>query len=254
MNGGNGYAGTRSWHLPKLEKLKTVIDKNYSNPTVDNKFFPKTIPKDYWSDTTGGGGLDYGFTVWFRKGNVYKSLYSGRQYVRCVSNEYMDKTKVGSNRTKSKNLVNFEGPIVMKGYEDDYITKDHYMRLLWRTCSEGLNGKSCKKGKALKLNYEKARSRCFSLNNYNKGNGYAGRKRWRLPKLKTLKTVIDKRFSNPVVDVKKFPNTIPRDYWSDTTGGGGLNYGFTVWFNKGNIYKSGHFGKQYVRCVTDDFE
>jgi hypothetical protein len=65
-NGGNGYAGIKTWRLPSRKELITLLDYGQSSTAIDTIAFPATVPSDYWSSTTdmlnptdawGGGSL-----------------------------------------------------------------------------------------------------------------------------------------------------------------------------------------------------
>jgi len=76
----------RSWRLPSINELKSIVDETRSNPTIDTVAFPATAPESYWSSTTYAVATNTAWVVWFEyvyAGNLNKALY--KLHVRCVS-------------------------------------------------------------------------------------------------------------------------------------------------------------------------
>ena len=125
---------------------------------------------------------------------------------------------------------------------DDTIT-DTKTGLMWKRCSEGLEGVNCEKGKAERYNYDDAVKRFKNVE-------YAGYKDWRLPTVDELKTLVycSKGVKNkddgecndgsemPTINQQAFPNTMKLAYWSGSPYAGYSDYAWLVSFNYGNSY------------------
>jgi hypothetical protein len=85
LNAGNGYANNKSWRLPSVEELSTLIDYGRENPAIDTTYFPNTRSSNYWSSSTYIGNA---YSAWYVSNNtgvVDTSNKSDELYVRCVS-------------------------------------------------------------------------------------------------------------------------------------------------------------------------
>jgi len=81
---GLNFAQYTDWRLPNKEELRSIVDYNEYNPSINTSQFPDTISGFYWSSSTRvyekfkGWGImfDYGFDYHFKK--------TGRYNVRAV--------------------------------------------------------------------------------------------------------------------------------------------------------------------------
>lgn len=73
----------RSWRLPTLEELYSIVDYKRSSPSVNSDYFGSMMHRYYWSATPFNEEESY--VVGFKFGTVATSSKKNRSYVRCVS-------------------------------------------------------------------------------------------------------------------------------------------------------------------------
>jgi len=78
----------RSWRLPSINELKSIVDYSRIKPSINTTFFPKTVQSLYWSSTSFVADPSKAWYVDFTTGVV--TVWSGIKtadiyYVRCVS-------------------------------------------------------------------------------------------------------------------------------------------------------------------------
>lgn len=76
------FAGYSDWRLPRLEELRTIVDKNNS-PTIKSEF-KNTASSYYWSSTPRAGSSNDAWFVYFGNGNENDDDKNLNVYVRCV--------------------------------------------------------------------------------------------------------------------------------------------------------------------------
>jgi hypothetical protein len=72
---------------------------------------------------------------------------------------------------------------------------------------------------------------------------------WRLPNVKELASIVDRRLNNPAIDPAVFPNTPPEWYWSSTPLVGNPSIAWVVFFGSGVVDFSGRTLSGHVRLV-----
>ena len=73
----------RSWRLPTLDELYSIVTYERHTPSVDTAVFGVMMSRYYWSDDEFGGKAAY--VVGFKLGSVATSARNNRSYFRCVS-------------------------------------------------------------------------------------------------------------------------------------------------------------------------
>lgn len=73
----------RSWRLPTLEELYSIVNYGFVKPSCNKELFGNMQLKYYWSDDEFDSHSSY--VVGFSIGSVATSRQSNQSYVRCVS-------------------------------------------------------------------------------------------------------------------------------------------------------------------------
>lgn len=73
----------RSWRIPTLEELYSIVDYSRVRPTVDMKYFGPMMHRYYWSSDTLNAQEAY--VVGFKLGSVATAGKKEEAYVRCVT-------------------------------------------------------------------------------------------------------------------------------------------------------------------------
>ena len=121
---------------------------------------------------------------------------------------------------------------------------DRRSGLIWQKCSRGqtYNGDSCE-SPAVGIPWRGAAEYCSRLR-------LAG-KRWRLPDIQELESLVDDSRKNPYINLDMFPGTVPYEYWSSSTFVDHQGVWIYV-YSFQRAYKFGVRGGRYlVRCVSD---
>ena len=126
----------------------------------------------------------------------------------------------------------------------DGTVTDLVTNLIWKQCAEGLSGMACESGSALDLRWRTALEQGEEAQ-------FAGSARWRLPNLKELESLVEKRCIDPAINSRFFPNTPPSLFWSSSPS---ANYSGDAWsvdFDDGFVNDSDKYWRGYVRLVRD---
>ena len=122
--------------------------------------------------------------------------------------------------------------------------------LMWKQCSEGLEGAGCN-GFAIRYFGDFTAGLVDTVNK----TGFAGYKDWRLPTLDELLSITEpvSGSQEPSINIAVFPNTLNAEYWSNTAL---HSIGDAMWivdFSYGyrNLGNS-HNDENYVRLVRND--
>jgi hypothetical protein len=131
---------------------------------------------------------------------------------------------------------------------DNGTATDTSTKLMWKTCSEGLQGKLCKDGQAQMLNWSDTIASASKSNQ----EKFAGHTDWRVPNLKELQSLVEARCFNPGINENIFPNTAGTWFWSSTSvasspgAAWGIGFGAGYGFAKDKNSQTG-----MVRLVRD---
>ncbi|WP_167482976.1 DUF1566 domain-containing protein [Leptospira perdikensis] len=145
---------------------------------------------------------------------------------------------------------NYVGPSPDTTYPNDYTTFDQSTGILWRTCSQGLNGPTCALNSVTSGNISTLTASCLALNSLNSGNGYAGYKTWRLSTLKELLTTNDASKANAtIINPIAFPATVVYAYWASTPNLPSPSDSRYLDYTRGDSYATTSIA-YYGRCVA----
>ena len=125
----------------------------------------------------------------------------------------------------------------------DGTVKDNATGLLWKRCSEGQSGASCENGSASTFSWREAVALAAV-------SDHAGSKRWRLPTIRELATLLEYQCTMPAINMSVFPATPAVNFWSATPYAGYLNGAWNINFNDGVHDNSSKNYRLYVRLVS----
>ncbi|MCP5502809.1 MAG: DUF1566 domain-containing protein [Leptospiraceae bacterium] len=224
-NGGNGYAGIKTWRLPTASEVNTIIDLGKTPaPQIDINSFPATVSGSYWSSTTNGTNTGQAVVFSFANSQVTFSGKTGTNYVRCVSGYSKDESKSFSDK-------------------GDGTIEDKATGLIWQKCGINLNATNCS-GTLSTTTWSGALTYCNSTLTL------AGRT-WRVPNRNEMQSIVDfSKSSSPFIDITMFPVN-GYDYWTSSTDMLNTSLGWQWTISNGSsfaYYKTST--DRNVRCVS----
>jgi hypothetical protein len=106
--------------------------------------------------------------------------------------------------------------------------------LMWKKCEEGVSGNGCETGTAATFSWQTALRQPGVVNN---GGGFAGYGDWRLPNIKELGSIVERKCSVPAINMTRFPNTPSNSVvWSGSPYAYNSDYAWYVNFASGNSF------------------
>jgi Protein of unknown function (DUF1566) len=130
------------------------------------------------------------------------------------------RTDVKADTPDSRFSVNANGTVL-----------DNKTQLMWKQCVQGLTGTSCTNGNAQTFSTRKA-----ALDASRSAN-FAGFSDWRVPNIKELQSVVERRCYSPSINETIFPNT-PNDVFWSSSAYASTDATWLVHFRDGDDYRS----------------
>ena len=132
----------------------------------------------------------------------------------------------------------------------DGTVTDVELQLMWMRCSSGQqqSGARCS-GAAGRYEWADARRLADTINR----DGNAFFNDWRLPSVRELATISERRCSNPRINLAVFPETPAAAYWSSTLRPSqpGISTPFTLDFGAGGVQFADAQERMHVRLVRN---
>ncbi|MBF0551698.1 MAG: DUF1566 domain-containing protein [Deltaproteobacteria bacterium] len=203
-------AGHADWHIPTVDQLGTIVDFSRINPAINTTYF-KSKSEWFWSGSSTPGDSKGASVVNFFNGGLGYYGRTGLIAVRCVR---------GVGSFVSSFVDNHDGTV----------TQDK-AGLMWQ---QDPNKKT--------TNWQDACDYCNKLN-------LAGKKDWRLPNIRELESLVDRKGNNPAIDSSFACES--GSYWSSSTYVESPTTAWLVGFGAGSPYSLGKSSTNFVRCVRD---
>jgi Protein of unknown function (DUF1566) len=157
------------------------------------------------------------------------SLAVGLTFV--MSAHAVCRTDIKPDTPDSRFVVNANGTVT-----------DNKTQLMWKQCPVGLSGAACAVGTAQTLTWKGA------LDN-SAATSLAGFSDWRVPNIKELESIVERRCYNPSINETVFPNSPSNLFWSSSVYAGDPNFAWVVNFYYGYGNGSVKNNSNYVRLV-----
>jgi Protein of unknown function (DUF1566) len=161
--------------------------------------------------------------------SVGGSLAVGLTFV--VSAHAVCRTDIKPDTPDSRFVVNANGTVT-----------DNKTQLMWKQCPEGLSGAACAVGTAQALTWKGA------LDN-SAATSFAGFSDWRVPNIKELTSIVERRCYNPSINETVFPNSPSNLFWSSSVSAGSPDFAWYVFFSLGYDNYNFKVNNYYVRLV-----
>jgi len=212
----------KSWRLPTVNELMTLLDSRYVDPSTADELFQYINRDDYyWSSTTSARDTGYAWNVEvnFDTGSMdFRNKSDSYYYVRCVRGEKL----VNSNFTRNATTKIVTDNTTGLQWQDNRGVKEDY-----------------------DTTWERAINRCEDLSL----GGYCD---WRLPNINELNSIVDhSRYYFAWNNVFRYYNLDKHynGYWSSTTRAGVKKFAWYVGSLSGKLNRFTKYTDFSVRCV-----
>ncbi len=78
------FAGHTDWRVPTVKDLRSIVEKQCTNPAINAVIFPTTASKWYWSASQSAVNATYAWLIAFNDGDESVGRKNGSYYVRLV--------------------------------------------------------------------------------------------------------------------------------------------------------------------------
>jgi hypothetical protein len=121
----------------------------------------------------------------------------------------------------------------------DGTVTDSQTGLMWKQCSEGQSGADCGDGWVTGHTWREALQQA-------EASSFAGYSDWRLPNIKELSSLVERRCNSLAISIYYFPNTASLYYWSSSPHAFDSGNAWFVYFGSGH---DGAYYKDYRLAV-----
>ncbi len=257
---------------PTQTPIKNWCGGEFSAPTTDTKTFPNTPVGIYWSSTQANRRLPSHWLANFRDGYIMDHPNSQAFYLRLmwsgsqppVAKEEVPKLPAV---TEADNTADIRWQLSANGAE----VLDVKRGLWWQRCSHGQswNGDACV-GSPIALTVDEAQQ---MLSQLPRAQANRPAEDWRLPSLRELMSLVscstgmtrfaddagdgaepidnwcDGNFTRPTINIRYFPDTPAKRYWTGTTYHDQAAANWSILFNSGRMSADIRSERNLIRLV-----
>ena len=182
-------AGYNDWRLPTGIELFSINNYNFLNPSLDTKYFTKTLAEYWWTSEVRA---DDATKVWVVNAGGGIGAHPKTETVSAGGSK-----KIHVRAVRNINTVTFPSNHFIDN--GDGTINDNYTGLIWQKIQSSNS-----------MTWEEALI-------YAKSLSLAGKSDWRLPNIKEIQSINDPKLLKPSINKIFFTNTLSGNYWSSTT-------------------------------------
>ncbi len=240
-----GLCGASDWRLPSPEELATILSLDRTGLTVDASYFLNTLPTHYWTAESDAKDANAAWSIHFASGSSAEqdknSSWVSLRLVRGAKALAGTTQAVDAQTCRESSFANTpEARFSIDGNE----VEDHATGLICQRCSVGQTGDDCGGGHVQTYNWQGAL-------NVAETERMATGNPWRLPNVKELRSIVERKCLEPAINLRIFPNTNSSVYWTASPRANSAFHAWDVRFDQGSSHGSYKVVNQYVRLVRN---